>query len=216
MCCAVLCCVHRMQALPPAVCKLTSLEYLSVNTCMHVTQLPDCLTQMSSLTELALHNGEVGVDRQTPCCAGKCSDSLLAIDYAQGTVQQGNSLRASAAGCSEVHQAVQHASDMCVHFRSSASPSRRGHCMVTAACSAALCPLKQQLLTHCVVARVQAWPVQLPALPSGIGHLPSLRKIRMTSSHPPDDDTLPVLPSTLAMCTSLQEVQWGNLRLQRV
>jgi hypothetical protein len=56
--CAV-CCVRHMQALPLAVCRLSSLEVLTVDTCMHITQLPDCLTQMSSLRELSLHNGEV-------------------------------------------------------------------------------------------------------------------------------------------------------------
>lgn len=131
MCCAVLCCARCMQALPPAVCKLSSLERLSVDTCMHITQLPDCLTQMSSLTELALHNGEVGRRANTLLCR-KVQQLLAAIRARHGAARCSNSLRESASRYSEVQQAVQHASDMCVRFRSSASPSCRGHCLVTA------------------------------------------------------------------------------------
>lgn len=106
-----------LQAIPESFGELSSLELLSIDTCMHITELPDSLTQLHSLTELRLHNGE-------------------------------------------------------------------------------------------------AWPVQLPALPAGIGRLPKLRKVLMTTAHPPDDSSMPALPASLAASSTLQELQWGNLRLQ--
>ena len=105
-----------LQDIPKTFGELCSLELLSIDTCMHITELPDSLTQLHSLTELRLHNAE-------------------------------------------------------------------------------------------------AWPVQLPALPAGIGRLPKLRKLLLTSAHPPDDGSMPALPASLAASTSLQELQWGNLRL---
>jgi hypothetical protein len=103
---------------PESIGKLSSLELLFIDTCMHITSLPDSVTQLSSLTELRLNNGE-------------------------------------------------------------------------------------------------AWPVQLPLLPKGIGHLPKLQKLTMTTAYPPDDNSLPPLPPTLAMSTTVREIQWGNLRLLR-
>jgi hypothetical protein len=104
--------------LPESIGKLSSLELLFIDTCMHITSLPETITQLTSLTELRLNNGE-------------------------------------------------------------------------------------------------AWPVQLPLLPKGIGYLPRLEKLTMTTTYPPDDNSLPPLPPTLALSTTLREVQWGNMRLVR-
>lgn len=115
-CVRACCCLSCLQAIPESFGELSSLEVLSIDTCMHVTELPDSLTQLHSLTELRLHNAE-------------------------------------------------------------------------------------------------AWPVQLPALPPGIGRLPKLRKLLLTSVHTPNDSSMPALPASLAASTTLQELQWGNLRL---
>jgi len=61
----------------------------------------------------------------------------------------------------------------------------------------------------------EAWPVQLPSLPDSIGTLPMLQKLSLTTQHTPDDGVLPGLPNSLALSTSLKEIQWGRLRLQR-
>lgn len=70
-------------------------------------------------------------------------------------------------------------------------------------------------LTELVIHNGEAWPVQLPPLPGGIGRLPCLQRLVLTSQYPPDDGMLPDLPSSLAASTTLQELHWGNLRLRQ-
>jgi hypothetical protein len=70
-------------------------------------------------------------------------------------------------------------------------------------------------LTHLRVHNGEAWPVQLPALPAGIGNMPQLRKLTLTSAHPTGSCDFPALPASLAGSSSLQELHWGDLRLTR-